>query len=55
MLRNEENVTRGNRPRNVFVQIWVLLKYQLANDLAEQMTIYRLSETLGIGLCAGYM
>lgn len=55
MLRNEENVTRDNRPRNVFVQIWVLLKYQLANDLAEQMTIYRLSETLGIGLCAGYM
>jgi len=42
-----------HKPRLLIKQFWVLLQYQLCADLDDQMTIYKLSETLGIALCAG--
>jgi len=49
----DESKFLNHKPRQVLEQLWILLKYQLSADLQEQMTVYKLAETIGIGLAAG--
>jgi hypothetical protein len=53
MLADPQEKFGLRRQKRFPLQLWTLLQYQVASDLEDSMTIYRLMETVGIGIMAG--